>query len=57
MNVINADLREILNNRIIKSMSIIDWGKCLTTPSELIDSANGCCLTKIPSNILENTNI
>tara|TARA_B110000285_G_C15019201_1_gene560644 strand:- start:154 stop:726 length:573 start_codon:yes stop_codon:yes gene_type:complete len=38
MNVINADLRKILNNRIIKSMSIIDWGKCMARPSELIQT-------------------
>ena len=36
MNVINADARQLVNNRIIQSMTVIDWGKAMARANEII---------------------
>lgn len=36
MNVINTDARQLVDNRIIQSMTVIDWGKAMARANEII---------------------
>lgn len=36
MNIINSDASALINNGIIKSMSVIDWGKAIARANEII---------------------
>jgi len=36
MNVINADARQLVDNGIIQSMTVIDWGKAMARANEII---------------------
>lgn len=36
MNVLNADVRQLVDNPIIQSMSVIDWGKAMARANEII---------------------
>jgi hypothetical protein len=36
MNVICSDARELIENKIIQNMTVIDWGKALATCNEII---------------------
>ena len=36
MNIICPDVKHIIENRIIQNMSVIDWGKVMARPNEII---------------------